>query len=40
MMKTFDYEQVNATLSPLKAKLHDCAHGEGNQSETLDKHLD
>lgn len=39
-MKTFDYEQVNATLSPLKAKMHDCAHGEGIQCETLDKHLD
>jgi hypothetical protein len=40
MMKTFDYEQVSTTLSPLKAKLQDCAHGEGNQCETLDKHLD
>ena len=39
-MKTFDYEQVNAILSPLKAKFQDCAHGEGNQCETLDKHLD
>ena len=39
-MKTFDYEQVNAVLSPLKAKFEDCAHGEGNQCETLDKHLD
>jgi hypothetical protein len=38
-MKTFDYEQVNATLSPLKAKLQDCAHGEGNQCEMLDSHL-
>lgn len=39
-MKTFDYEQVNATLSPLKAKLQDCcAHGEGNACETLDNHL-
>lgn len=39
-MKTFDYEQVHAVLSPLKAKFHDCAHGEGTQCETLDKHLD
>jgi hypothetical protein len=39
-MKTFEYEQVNAILSPLKAKFQDCAHGEGNQCETLDKHLD
>jgi hypothetical protein len=39
-MKTFDCEQVNAALSPLKAKFRDCAHGEGNQCETLDKHLD
>ncbi len=39
-MKTFDYAQVNAVLAPLKAKLDDCAHGEGNQCETLDKHLD
>lgn len=40
MMKTFDYEQVKETLSPLKAKLKECAHGEGNQCETLDNHLD
>lgn len=39
MMKTFDYEQVHATLSPLQAKLHDCAHGEGSQCETLDRQL-
>jgi hypothetical protein len=39
-MKTFDYEQVRAVLSPLKAKLQDCAHGEGNRCETLDNHLD
>jgi len=39
-MKTFDFEQVQAVLSPLKAKFEDCAHGEGNQCETLDKHLD
>jgi len=39
-MKTFDYEQVTAILSPLKAKFQDCAHGEGNQCEALDKHLD
>ena len=39
-MKTYDYEQVNAVLAPLKAKFEDCAHGEGNQCETLDKHLD
>lgn len=39
-MKTFDYAQVNAVLSPLKAKFEHCAHGEGNQCETLDKHLD
>lgn len=39
-MKTFDYEQVHAILSPLKAKFDDCAHGEGNECETLDKHLE
>jgi hypothetical protein len=39
-MKTFDYQQVNAVLTPLKAKFEDCTHGEGNQCETLDKHLD
>jgi len=39
-MKTFDYEQVRAVLIPLKAKFDDCAHGEGNECETLDKHLD
>lgn len=39
-MKTFDYEQVSAVLTPLKAKFENCAHGEGNQCETLDKHLD
>lgn len=38
-MKTFDYEQVNAALSPLKAKLRDCTHGEGNECETLDRQL-
>jgi hypothetical protein len=39
-LKTFDYEQVNAVLTPLKAKFEQCAHGEGNQCETLDKHLE
>jgi len=39
-MKTFDYEQVNAVLAPLKAKFDDCTHGEGNECETLDKHLE
>ncbi len=39
-MKTFDYEQVSAILSPLKAKFQDCAHGEGDQCSTLDKQLD
>lgn len=39
-MKTCDYEQVNAIMTPIKAKLQDCAHGEGNQCQTLDKHLD
>ncbi len=39
-MKTFDYQQVDAVLSPLKARLNDCAHGEGDQCETLDSHLD
>lgn len=39
-MKTCDYEQVKAILSPLKAKFQDCAHGEGNHCETLDKHLE
>ena len=39
-MKTFDYEQVGSVLAPLKAKFEDCAHGEGNACETLDKHLE
>ena len=39
-MKTYDYNQVASVLSPLKAKFEDCAHGEGNQCETLNKHLD
>ena len=43
-MKTFDYEQVQAVLSPIKAKFQDCAHlhthPEGNKCQTLDKHLD
>jgi len=39
-LKTFDYEQVDAVLSPLRAKLDDCAHGEGNACETIDKHLE
>src|SRR5436190_13645626 len=39
-MKTFDYEQVYAVLAPLKAKFDDCAHGEGNSCDTLDKHLE
>lgn len=39
-MKTFDYQQVEAVLSPLMAKLDDYAHGEGNQCETIDKRLD
>jgi hypothetical protein len=39
-MKTFDFEQVTAVIAPLKAKFEDCAHGEGNSCETLDKHLE
>jgi hypothetical protein len=39
-MKTFDYEQVSAVLAPLKAKFDDCAHGEGNACEALDKQLE
>lgn len=39
-MKTFDYEQVRAVLTPLRAKFDDCAHGEGNECETLDNQLD
>jgi hypothetical protein len=39
-MKIFDYEQAVAILSPLKAKFDDCAHGEGNACETLDKSLE
>ena len=40
VMKTFDYEQVNAVLGPLKTRFVDCAHGEGNDCETLDKNLE
>src|SRR5207248_2068148 len=39
-MKTYDEKQVEAVLSPLRAEFNDCAHGEGNECETLDKHLD
>lgn len=39
-MKTFDYEQVNAILSPLKAKFIDCAHGEGDKCELIDRQLE
>jgi hypothetical protein len=39
-MKTFDYEQVQAVLSPIRAKLQACAHPEGDRCATLDKHLD
>jgi len=38
-IKTFDYEQVSTVLARLKAKFEDCAHGEGNACETLEKHL-
>ena len=38
-MKIYDFEQVAATLAPLKAKFADCAHGEGSTCETLDAHL-
>jgi hypothetical protein len=39
-MKTCDFEQVSATLEPLKAKFKDCAHGEGNACEKIDNQLD
>lgn len=39
-MKTFDYEQVQAVLSPIKAKFRECTHPEGTECETLDKHLE
>ena len=39
-MKTFSYEQVAATVDPLKARLDGCAHGEGSACETLDTQLE
>ncbi len=39
-MKTYDYEQVAATLAPLKVRFAGCAHGEGTACETLDAHLE
>lgn len=39
-MKIVDCDQVDVILAPLKAKFEDCAHGEGNQCETLNETLD
>jgi hypothetical protein len=39
-MKTFDYQQVGAVLGPLKARFVDCAHGEGDKCEMIDRQLE